>query len=71
MNELIFYCAGDSKALIYTAAFLSDDEHSVSLAVSCQVVEIERLSFDEEGADESVVFLQLAVLGVNYFERVM
>ena len=25
MNELIFYCAGDSKALIYTAAFLSEE----------------------------------------------
>lgn len=24
MNDLVFYCAGDSKALIYTAAFLSE-----------------------------------------------
>lgn len=25
MNDLVFYCAGDSKALIYTAALLSED----------------------------------------------
>ena len=25
MNDLVFYCAGDSKALIYTAAFLSEE----------------------------------------------
>ena len=26
MNELIFYCAGSNKALIYTAAFLTEEE---------------------------------------------
>lgn len=53
----------------FQAAVLSYDEHGVSLAVSRQIIEIQRLSFDEECGRETIVFLQLAVFGFQDFER--